>query len=262
MNTLERWQRGLVPALGGLLVGLALGVNWPLTAQVPVREQEAAPPKAPAAFRAEAPAARGLDATLYVQTAAEYRACCYQAYNLATRRLAELQAEAKGDGKPLVVVMDLDERVLDNAGLFAMLQRSGLGYDQRLWDMWEGQYADSIGLVPGAKEFIDDAGKRGVTVVYLSNRNVKYRDSTESALKRLGIPARKREHLKLSTGPGDKTGRRQEVEKEFRVLLYLGGQPAGLRRDVPQRGGQHQPGDADHRPGKAGRRHPGAEGKG
>jgi 5'-nucleotidase (lipoprotein e(P4) family) len=222
MSINERWRRGLVPALGGLVAGLALGVQWPLIAQAPVRPQEAVTSQAPAAFPAEAPPARGLDANLYMQTAAEYRACCYQAYNLATRRLRELQAEAKGNGKPLAVVLDLDETALDNAGYQAMLLRSGLAYDQRLWDMWEGQYDDFVGLIPGAKEFIDEAGKQGVTAIYISNRSEKFRNSTDCALKRLGIPAKKAELLKLTTGPGDKTKRRQEVEKEYRVLLYLG----------------------------------------
>jgi acid phosphatase len=157
-----------------------------------------------------------------MQTAAEYRACCYQAYNLATRRLRERHAEARGDGMPLAVVMDLDETVLDNAGFQAMLLRSGLAYDQRLWDLWEGQAADDLALVPGVKEFLDEAARLGVTVVHISNRSEKFRASTEAALRRLGIPARKPEYLKLSTGTGDKTQRRREVEKDYRVLLYVG----------------------------------------
>src|SRR5438552_14772579 len=51
--------------------------------------QESPVPIAPPAYRVVEPANRNLDASLYVQTAAEYRACCYQAYNLAVARLKE-----------------------------------------------------------------------------------------------------------------------------------------------------------------------------
>jgi acid phosphatase len=219
----KQWRSGLIPVLAGLLAGLALGIHWPATAQAPVRAEPVATPKAPAAFPAEVPAARGLDANLYMQTAAEYRACCYQAYNVARRRLGELLADAPVNGKRPAVVMDLDETVLDNAGYQAMLLRSRLTYDQRLWDMWEGQYADAVGLIPGAKEFILDARKRDVTVVYVSNRTEHYRSATEGALLRLGVPAQ-RDGLKLATNTTDKTKRFQEAEKVYRVLLYVGDQ--------------------------------------
>jgi acid phosphatase len=220
----KHWRSGLIPALAGLLAGLALGIHWPVTAQAPVRTEQVATPKAPAAFVAEAPTARGLDGNLYMQTAAEYRACCYQAYNVATRRLGELLADAQANGKPPAVVMDLDETVLDNAGYQTMLLRSRLVYDQRLWEMWEGQYADSVGLIPGAKEFILDARKRDVAVVYVSNRSERFRSATESALGRLGVPAQKRDCLKLAMNTTDKTKRFQEAEKVYRVLLYVGDQ--------------------------------------
>src|SRR5262249_22500939 len=121
-----------------------------------------AAPAAPAPYKAENPANRGLDANLYVQTAAEYRACCYQAYNLATLRL-RAALEQKPEGK-LAIISDLDETVMDNAGFQAMLLRSGLAYDQRLSDVWEEKNPDEVALVPGAGEFLREAIKRDVTV--------------------------------------------------------------------------------------------------
>src|SRR5262245_14427104 len=44
---------------------------------------------APRAVVNEDPPNRSLDANLWMQISAEYRACCYQAYNLARRRLIE-----------------------------------------------------------------------------------------------------------------------------------------------------------------------------
>lgn len=178
-------------------------------------------PTAPAPFKAEEPANRGLDANLYMQTSAEYRACCYQAYNLATLRLREAVEANKGPAK-LAVVMDLDETVLDNGGFQAMQLRSNLAYDQRLWDMWEKEGADQVGLIPGAKDFILEARKLGVTVVYITNRNEKFRDSTKSILKRLEIDVKDDGQLLLSDKTSDKTERRKQVEGKYSVALYLG----------------------------------------
>jgi acid phosphatase len=203
----------------GLVAGFALGIGYTagglVTAQNP-------PAQAPAAFKPEEPAYRGLDANLFMQTAAEYRACCYQAYNLATARLKEECAAHKDRGNKLAVVMDLDETVLDNAGFQAMQLRSNLAYDQRLWDTWEEKHGDLVGLLPGAREFILEAGKLGVAVVYISNRNDKYRDQSKAILKRLGIAVGHDSLLKLATTTSDKTERRKEAERDFTVLLYVG----------------------------------------
>lgn len=175
---------------------------------------------APAAYKAEEPANRSLDANLYMQTAAEYRACCYQAYNLAIFRLKEALAKQK-PGK-FAVVMDLDETVFDNSGYQAMQLRSGLAYDERLWDAWEEQDFDKIALVPGAKEFILEAKRLRVSIIYISNRNDKFKEQTRKALKRLEIATEPDSLLKLNTGSSDKTARRQEAERDYTVLLYVG----------------------------------------
>src|SRR3954466_10949424 len=52
-------------------------------------------------------------ALLYQQRAAEYRALCFQAYNLAKLRL-DVAIKVHGK-KPLAVVTDIDETVLDNS---------------------------------------------------------------------------------------------------------------------------------------------------
>jgi 5'-nucleotidase (lipoprotein e(P4) family) len=209
----------------GLLPGLALGFLAGAGAQALLRPTVAQPPEvlptAPAPFKQETPPFRGLDANLYMQTAAEYRACCLQAYNVAEARLRALRAELAGK-RPRAVIMDLDETVLDNAGFQAMQLRSGLAYDQRLWDLWEEKHADKVGLIPGAKDFIIAARKLGFTVVYITNRNDQFRKGTEKALDRLGIAPEKPEHLLLATTTSDKTERRAQVRKNFDVVMLVG----------------------------------------
>jgi 5'-nucleotidase (lipoprotein e(P4) family) len=209
----------------GLLPGLALGILAGAGTQALLRQTVAQPPEllpaAPAPFKQEAPPFRGLDANLYMQTAAEYRACCLQVYNVAEARLRALSAEPAGK-KPRAVIMDLDETVLDNAGFQAMQIRSGLAYDQRLWDLWEEKHADKVGLIPGAKDFIITARKFGFTVVYITNRNDKFRKGTEKALDRLGITPEKPEHLLLATTTSDKSERRAQTRNNFDVVMLVG----------------------------------------
>lgn len=176
-------------------------------------------------YQAEEPANRGLDATLYMQTAAEYRAACYQAYNLATTRLDELSRKA---GK-FAVVMDLDETVFDNSRFQAMLLKNGLAWDKDLWAVWEQEHSDDITLIPGAKEFIERAGQVGAEVFFVSNRNEKFKQQAEDAFARLKIPLKDDSHLKLIADPAspdssNKTARIRQAERDCgcKVLLFVG----------------------------------------
>lgn len=175
--------------------------------------------QAPRSFKADDPPHRNLDASLYMQTSAEYRALCYQAYNLAIERLKKVAGQS---GK-FAVITDLDETVIDNSGFMAMQLRSGLAYDQRLWDDWEQNHPDKLALVPGAKEFISEADNHHVALFFISNRNDKFRAQTKYALgSLLGRPIGD-EFLKLKTGASDKTARFNEVTSAgYSVLFYLG----------------------------------------
>ena len=86
------WVIGAV----GLAIGLAVGY---------LAAPDAPPPN---------PQERGLDANLWMQTSGEYRACCLQTYRFAAERLRDKLKRTTPEGKPLAVVMDLDETVLDD----------------------------------------------------------------------------------------------------------------------------------------------------
>jgi acid phosphatase len=190
---------------------------------------------APGPYQAEAPANRGLDATLYMQTAAEYRASCYQAYKWAAIQLEALvKARKPTASKPFAVIMDLDETVLDNSRFQAMLLRNGLAWDKDLWKQWERDHSDDVTLIPGAKEFIDKAASiekelgSSVDVFFVSNRNGKeFKQQALDVLTRLGVPPKDPEHLKLVLDPEvedsqNKTERFQQVRDHYDVLLYVG----------------------------------------
>lgn len=219
-------SRLLPPLLIGMVTGgaITLGVLHSLTpkaapaapaaATAPVETPLTTPPKK------ELPPNRGLDANLYMQTAAEYRACCLQAFYLAEERVKAKVAQRTAT-TPAAVVIDLDETVLDN-GLYQSRQlRSGLAYDQKVWDVWEEKEGDKVRLVPGAKEFIVKLNFYKVQPVYISNRNDKFRDQTHAVLKRLELDVPD-DQLLLSTTTSDKTHRRATAAGKFDVLLWVG----------------------------------------
>jgi acid phosphatase len=197
------------------VVPLAVGVG------VGVLGASAVRPAAQAPLKKEDPPFRGLDANLYVQTAAEYRACCYQAYTLAALRLEQRVKDRPAGGKPPAVVLDLDETVFDNAAFQSMQLRRGLAYDQGLWEVFEEKGADKVELVPGAKAFLTRAKALGVAAVYITNRDEKHRAGTRAVLDRHGIAVPDAQLL-LASKTSDKTERRAKAREAFDVLLLVG----------------------------------------
>src|SRR6266542_834277 len=182
--------------LAGVVLGVAGGVAGHSLYRPATNPQEAA-----------------LLASLYVQTAAEYRACCLQTYASASERLAE-KLKGRASGKRPAVVLDLDETVLDNSAFQTFLDRERLPYDDRYWEEWEKNYPHEVEAIPGAREFIREAQKKGVTVVYISNRLEKYKASTVRALEHLGIATQGIEDRLLLRADGassDKTSRRKQA---------------------------------------------------
>jgi 5'-nucleotidase (lipoprotein e(P4) family) len=165
-------------------------------------------------------------ANIYLQTAAEYRACCCTVYESAEFRLeAMLKTALPKPAKP-AVVMDLDETVLDNSAFQTFLLKNNLEYTGELWADFEQNYPQDVTLIPGAKHFIDCAENLGVTVVFISNRSELNRQSTKGALQRLlgTDPTTPIDRLYLRTKDGsfDKSSRREEVAAKYEVLMYFG----------------------------------------
>lgn len=212
---LNRWPRAvlaIVCAVAGLVAGQALP---------PLR----ATPQTPLAPPATAvnPQENRVLANLYMQSS-EYRACCLQTYKVAQEKLIAKLRTLPAEGPRPAVVMDLDETVLDNGPFQEFLFRNRLVYKDPLWEPWERDHADEVGLVPGAKNFIAAAELAGATVVYISNRMAKYQASTVRALAHNGINVDEIDsRIFLRTeASSDKTLRRDRAAKQFRVLMLFG----------------------------------------
>src|ERR1700744_3033499 len=106
-------------------------------------------------------------ALLYQQRAAEYKALCFQAYNTARLRLD--MALARRGKKPLAVVTDIDETLLDNSPYDAQRAINNLNFDSKTWKLWTAKgIADTV---PGAPAFFKYAASKGVAVYYITNRD-------------------------------------------------------------------------------------------
>ena len=125
------------------------------------------------------PAREQLNAVLWQQRATAYRGLALQAWRQATARLAGVrnngltasleQRQAGGfRNKPVAVVLDVDETVLDNTPFNALLLREGRAFDPRDWNLWVA--AVRAAAVPGAKEFVERARSLSFRVVFVTNR--------------------------------------------------------------------------------------------
>lgn len=181
---------------------------------------------------------QSLDAVLWVQTSAEYRASTEETYHAAKEALlrglqddhwtAALEQSGRFENLPPAVVLDLDETILDNSSFMGQMLSSGETYSPQKWDEWVKQERD--GLVPGAFDFLIFAHMHGVTPIYISNRTCdpsNPSDPTVGLLRKLRLPLGPRTDDLFCSTPAtgdDKTSRRAEVAKKFRILLLIGDQ--------------------------------------
>jgi 5'-nucleotidase (lipoprotein e(P4) family) len=157
-------------------------------------------------------------ALLYQQRAAEYRALCFQAYNIAKLRLDE--AVKHRGKKPLAVVTDIDETVLDNSPYDAARAINNLDFDITEWKKWTAKgIADTV---PGAPAFFKYAASKGVVVFYITNRDEDERAGTLKNLKLYNLPNADDTHLILKQETSSKEARRQQVLKKYNVVLLCG----------------------------------------
>jgi 5'-nucleotidase (lipoprotein e(P4) family) len=155
----------------------------------------------------------------WVQTSAEYRALCYQLYNLARMNLDSFLASYSGS-KPVAVITDMDETITDNSAYQAFLIGNDFGYSSKTWGPWIA--AAKAKAVPGAVEFFNYAKGKGVETFYVSNTKMAFAEGAEKKLKALGFPNVDKKHMLFRVKTSDKQARRETVAKDYEVALLLG----------------------------------------
>jgi 5'-nucleotidase (lipoprotein e(P4) family) len=158
-------------------------------------------------------------ATLWMQTSAEFRALCYQTFNLAKMNL-DMFLTAHTGSKTVAVIVDADETVIDNSAYEAFLVGKDFGYSSKTWTPWMA--AAEATAIPGALEFLNYANKKGVEIFYVTNRKMVGYEGTEKNLKALGFPDVDKKHLLLRTDTSNKQPRRDIVAKDYEIAFLMG----------------------------------------
>ncbi len=156
--------------------------------------------------------------SLWQQQAAEYKALCYQAYNSARIQLDEVLKNPAP--KPLAVVTDIDETVLDNSPNAVSQALKGRDFEQSAWYDWTNKAA--CDTVPGSASFFKYAASKGVTVFYVTNRDEQEREATLRNLEKYGFPFSDNEHLLLKQTTSGKEPRRKDIGRTHEIIMLIG----------------------------------------
>ena len=167
---------------------------------------------------------RLLAAVSWYQNSGEMTALYFQGFNIAHQRLSKAVTAHKS-GKPLAVVVDIDETMLDNSPYECTLITKG--DDRNGWKNWTDKAIAKP--LPGALEFAKYAQSKNVEVFYITNRDNQERKTTLLNLNTAGFPYANEGHL-LTRGDtsyamgntSSKEGRRTKVASTHQIVLLLG----------------------------------------
>jgi acid phosphatase len=228
-----------IPHRAALAFALAAALAGCQTvAEAPV----ATPMPKPAATESAVPAHDNLNATAWLQSSVEARMAHRQTWRSAERLLDAALADASWDalapndriapvaGLPPAIIVDVDETVLDNSPYQVRRIHDGGPFEDGTWNAWVDEARATA--VAGAPEFAQAAAKRGITMIYLTNREHAKSAVTRRNLEAVGFPpAAESQFLGLGfETPGcvpkgsDKGCRRQFVAQRYRVLMQFGDQ--------------------------------------
>jgi 5'-nucleotidase (lipoprotein e(P4) family) len=131
----------------------------------------------------------------------------------------------KTQNKPLAVVVDIDETMLDNSPFETALIDSAGNLSK--WHNWTSKA--SARALPGALEFALYSQGKGVEIFYITNRDDNERTATLINLQKEGFPYANEDHLltrsdlNYATGnTSSKSGRRAKVAENHTIVLLIG----------------------------------------
>lgn len=167
-----------------------------------------------------------VNSIIYWQSAAEVRALYYQAFNIARLRLDAILSNREAYSKPLAIVVDIDETLLDNSPYQVKQLRNGVGFTKASWKEWSDSHAAQA--TPGSVDFLQYAEHRGIHVLYLTNREENDNaDETKATLRNLidlGFPWVDNKHYfpRKDISDGSKESRRKEIAETYDIVLLIG----------------------------------------
>ena len=155
---------------------------------------------------------------VWQQKASEYKALCYQAYNTAKMQLDILLQQTHA--KPVALVTDIDETILDNSPYQVHIALKNEEYADASWMEWTKRV--DCDTVPGALSFFRYAKSRGVDVFYITNRLEAERDATLKDIQRWNFPDAVSSHLTMKIATSGKEPRRQTVADTHEIIMLFG----------------------------------------
>lgn len=162
-------------------------------------------------------------AVAWKQTAAEYEALYYQAYNLAQHQVEHALAQQLPGGQTLAVILDLDDTLLDTRDYWAQLLEADQDFfDDPSWDAWIP--LNRVRAAPGALEFLNFCAGHGVEVFYVTSRDqgdATYQYALDQLI-RLGFPYADTNHLTVLRESSNKQVRQNEIASSHKVVLLMG----------------------------------------
>ncbi len=154
----------------------------------------------------------------YQQRAAEYRALCFQAFNIAHHRVDEMLLTKTE--KPKVIITDIDETILDNSPYEVHQTLQGKGYESDSWYEWSAMIkADTV---PGALNFLKYASTKGIEIFYVTNRGERERNFTIKNLQKFNFPNADSAHLFPLQTTSSKEERRQKIAASHTIVMLMG----------------------------------------
>lgn len=158
--------------------------------------------------------------SVWMQRSAEYKALCFQAFNIATEKLHKAVLDENNKHKKLAIITDIDETFLDNSPNSVHQALKNELFNSQSWTEWCNMGVASP--LPGSIEFFKEAERLGVEVFYITNRNLNEAEGTLKNLKDFGFPYADGEHLMPKADTSNKDVRRNKVFKNYEVILFLG----------------------------------------
>ncbi|EKE84899.1 5'-nucleotidase, lipoprotein e(P4) family [Idiomarina xiamenensis] len=166
---------------------------------------------------------QNVQSVLWMQNAGEYRALCYQAYNMAKLAFAAAKAEQSEaqSGKKLAVMVDLDETMIDNSPYAAWQINNQQGYQTDTWNAWVN--AVQTPAIDGAVALANYITDNGGTMFYVSNRSVRTQAATKKNLEQLGFPNVSDFTVRLKQDSSNKASRLASIEADgYEVVVLMG----------------------------------------
>ncbi len=161
-----------------------------------------------------------VQAQVWTQNSAEYRALCFQAFNTAKIYIDSFLSSEKKYDRPLAIITDVDETVLDNSPYDGKLILEDVSYDRESWVEWGNlEIAEAI---PGSLELLTYAYEKGIKVFYVSNRYSEQLESTVNNLKKLGFPNVSKSTVLLRSDSRSKSERRNSISSRHEVIMLIG----------------------------------------